>query len=57
VDFFGGMGGQCLFIFFTFVHILLVALFFFSFFIQNILMKQIQDNQNLIGKSIPAYGF
>jgi hypothetical protein len=50
----GGVGG-CLFTFFTFVHILFVALFFVSFL--YVLMKQIKTNQKSIGKSFPAYEF
>ncbi len=43
-----------LFTFFSFIHTLLVALFFISFL--YILMKQIQTTK-IHRKSIPAYGF
>jgi hypothetical protein len=50
--FFGG-GGVCLS--FSLFHILLVALFFVSFF--DIFDETDQNNQKSIGKSIPAYEF
>jgi hypothetical protein len=42
MDFWGG-GGRCLFTFFTFVNILLVDLFFVSFFVFSI--RQIQNHK------------